>query len=87
MLQRIMIAQGLCRALVRKLDATQLPVHHCHSASANAWLLRQYSSGDAQHFILQQPPYRLAVMSPHASTAVTVVSGDFESIQVSTSCF
>lgn len=82
MLQRVRLVQSFCRPLHHDFQAVNLRA--LQLALISGPTLHQFATHEgAKHFSLQQPPYRLAIMCPHANVDIAVVTGDFESIQVS----
>lgn len=88
MLHRRIVAQVFGQLLRSHTPAGILPKRHSVTLKhVNTHVSTQqqcYFSGqdNAKCFQLQQPPYRLAIMCPHVCTAVEVITGGFESIQV-----
>ena len=81
MLHRRIVAQKFGQLLRSHAPAGTLPKHH--NTHVNTSQQFCFSGQDnARCFQLQQPPYRLAIMCPHVCTAVEVITGGFESIQV-----
>lgn len=81
-------AQVFGQLLRSHAPAGTLPKHHSVTlkhVNTHVNTLQQscFSGQDSTRcFQLQQPPYRLAIMCPHVCTAVEVITGGFESIQV-----